>query len=66
MQMDEDNIKSHSEGESDDELFEKKKHSIQAYRDSMEASGVDHLSYYSLVFVSFENDEKEALEEESN
>lgn len=60
MQMDEDNIKNHSEGESDEELFEKKKHSIQAYRDSMEAAGVDHLSYYSLVYVSMEvmQDEK--------
>ncbi len=66
MQMDEDNIKSHSEGDSDDELFESKKHSIQVYRDSMETAGVDHLSYYSLVFVSFENDEEKALEEESN
>jgi hypothetical protein len=54
LQMDEDNIKSHSEGESDDELFERKKHSIQAYRDSMENAGVDHLSYYSLVFVSMQ------------
>lgn len=66
IQMEDDNIKSHSEGESDDELFEKKKHSIQAYRDSMEASGVDHLSYYSLVFVSFENEEEAALEEAKN
>ena len=66
MQMDEDNIKSHSEGDSDDDLFEKKKHSIQTYRDSMEAAGVDHLSYYSLVFVSFEDEEVKALEEASN
>lgn len=58
MQMEEDNIKNHSEGESDDELFKKKKHSIQAYRDSMEATGVDHLSYYSLVYVSMEVEEE--------
>ena len=54
IQMDEDNIKSHKEGNSDKELYEKKKHNIKAYRDSMEAVGVDHLSYYSLVFVSYE------------
>lgn len=54
MQMEEDNIKNHSEGETDDELFKKKKHSIQAYRDSMQVAGVDHLSYYSLVYVSME------------
>jgi hypothetical protein len=41
---------------SDDDLFKQKKHSIQAYRDSMNALGVDHLSYYSLVFVSMEID----------
>lgn len=54
MQMDEDNIKSHKEGATDSELFESKKHSIQAYRDSMQVAGVDHLSYYSMVFVSYE------------
>lgn len=61
MQMDEDNMKSHSEGDSDDEFFEKKKHHIQAYRDSMEAAGVDHLSYYSLEYVSLERITDEAL-----
>ncbi len=54
MQMDEDNIKSHKEGATDSELFESKKMSIQAYRDSMKVAGVDHLSYYSMVFVSYE------------
>lgn len=54
MQMDEDNIQSHKSGNTDSELFEQKKHSIQAYRDSMEAAGVDHLSYYSMSFVSYE------------
>jgi hypothetical protein len=54
IQMDEDNIKSHKEGATDSELFESKKMSIQAYRDSMKVAGVDHLSYYSMVFVSYE------------
>lgn len=54
LQMEEDAIKSHSEGEGDDELYERKKQSIQTYRDSMNAAGVDHLSYYSLVYVSME------------
>jgi len=54
LQMDEDNMNSHKEGKTDSELYEKKKHNIQAYRDSMTASGVDHLSFYSLVFVSYE------------
>lgn len=57
LQMEEDAIKNHSEGESDDELFERKKQSIQSYRDSMKTAGVDHLSYYSLVYVSMKLDE---------
>ena len=63
IQMDEDNIKSHKEGDSDSELFEKKKHSIQAYRDSMKVAGVDHLSYYSMVFISYKLIESEVLGE---
>jgi len=54
LQMEEDNIKNHSEGSTDDELFKQKKQSIQAYRDSMKVAGVDHLSYYSLVYVSMD------------
>lgn len=61
MQMEEDNIKSHKEGKSDDDFFKNKKHSIQAYRDSMMAAGVDHLSYYSLEYVSLEKIADEAL-----
>ncbi len=57
LKMDEDNLKSHSEGKSDDKLFEQKKKQIAAYRDSMEKAGVDHLSFYSLEFVSL-NEEK--------
>ncbi len=52
LKMEEDNIKSHSEGETDDELFEQKTAQIEYYRDSMSTAGVDHLSYYSLEFVS--------------
>lgn len=52
LQMEEDNIKSHSEGETDDELFEHKIVQIEYYRDSMSTAGVDHLSYYSLEYVS--------------
>jgi hypothetical protein len=51
MQMEEDNIKSHSEGQTNKEQFEQKKKHIAEYRDSMKAAGVDHLSYYSLEYV---------------
>lgn len=52
LQMEEDNINSHSKGETDDELFERKKEDIAFYRDSMKVANVDHLSYYSLDYVS--------------
>lgn len=52
LQMEEDNINSHSEGETDDDLFERKQEDIAYYRDSMKVAGVDHLSYYSLDYVS--------------
>ncbi len=53
LQMEEDAIKSHSEGEADDEVLERKKKQIAFYRDSMATAGLDHLSYYSLEFVAF-------------
>ncbi len=51
LKMDEDNIKSHSEGQTNKEQFEQKKKHIAEYRDSMKTAGVDHLSFYSLEFV---------------
>lgn len=53
LQMEEDAIKNHSEGEADDEMLERKKKQIEYYRDSMATAGLDHLSYYSLEFVAF-------------
>ncbi|MBN1253306.1 MAG: hypothetical protein JXR51_01520 [Bacteroidales bacterium] len=52
MQQEEDNIKKHSEGAATAEIFEMKKHEISSYRDSMKTAGVDHLSFYSLDYVS--------------
>ncbi len=52
LKMEEDNIKSHSEGDTDDELFERKKEHIASLRDSMEIAGIDHISNYSLEYVS--------------
>jgi len=59
LKMDEDNIKSHSEGKTNDKLFEQKKKQIAFYRDSMEKAGTDHLSFYSLEFVSLTEPDKE-------
>ena len=56
LKMEEDNISSHKEGETNQEDFEHKQNMVQTYRDSMEVAGIDHLSYYSLDFVSFVED----------
>ena len=52
LQMEEDAIKSHSKGETTDEMLENRKADIAYYRDSMKVAGVDHLSYYSLEYIS--------------
>jgi len=52
LKMEEDNIKNHSEGKSNKEQFDSKKESIQKYRDEMKANNADHLSNYSLQYVS--------------
>jgi len=53
LKMEEDNIKSHSDGTSNKEQFEAKKEHIQQYRDQMKANNIDHISNYSLKYVSY-------------
>jgi len=53
LKMEGDNIKSHSEGTSNKEQFEAKKEHIQQYRDQMKANNIDHISNYSLKYVSY-------------
>ena len=52
LQMEDDNIKSHSEGATNEEQFKTKKKHIQQYRDQMKAENKDYLSSYSLKYVS--------------
>lgn len=52
LKMEEDNMKSHSEGKSNKEQFEAKKKHIQQYRDQMKANNTDYISNYSLAYVS--------------
>ncbi len=52
LKMENDMIKEHSEGASNDEHEEAKKAQIQHYRDSMETTGVNHLSFYDLKYIS--------------
>ena len=51
LQMEEDNIQSHKEG-SDNDSFEQNKEQIQSYRESMKEANTDHLSFYSLDYIS--------------
>ena len=59
LKMEEDNIKSHSEGKSNQEQFDNKKKHVQQYRDKMTADSVDHISNYSLQYVSHIDIDKE-------
>lgn len=52
LKMEEDNIRSHTEGASNEEQFEAKKKHIQTYRDQMKTGNTDHISLYSLNYVS--------------
>lgn len=56
LQMEDDNISKHKEGETNEEDFTHKQELIKSYRDSMAVAQVDHLSYYTLEFVSLEKD----------
>ncbi|MEN8250541.1 MAG: hypothetical protein ABFS32_16530 [Bacteroidota bacterium] len=63
LQMEEDNIAKHKEGETNDEDFTHKQEQIKAYRDSMAVAQTDHLSFYTLEFVSLEKQEEAQVEE---
>ena len=52
LKMEEDNIKSHSEGASNKEQFENKKKHVAEYRAKMAKDSIDHISNYSLQYVS--------------
>jgi hypothetical protein len=52
LQQEQDNIMKHKEGQTDKESFEQKKKQLADYRNSMKSLGVDHLSFYSIDYVS--------------
>ena len=52
LQMEDDNIKKHKEGETNEEDFTHKQELIQSYRYSMAVAKVDHISFYTLDYVS--------------
>ncbi len=54
LKMEEDNIQSHKKGETDEDLYAMKMAQIKEYRDSMATANVDHLSFYSVEYISHE------------
>ena len=52
LKMEEDNIKNHKNKELSNDELNQKKENIKYYRDSMKTAGVDHLSFFSLKYVS--------------
>jgi hypothetical protein len=54
LKMEENSIKSHKEGETNDEAYQQRIDMVKSYRDSMMLTNVDHLSFYSLEYVSSE------------
>jgi len=58
LKMEEDNIQSHKKGETDEDLYAMKMEQIQYYRDSMMTANVDHLSFYSVEYVSLDVTDK--------
>ncbi len=63
LQMEEDCMNSHKEGVKTDDEMEATKHQVEFYRDSMKTAGVEHLSFYSVKYVSHEIVEQKKLEE---
>ena len=54
LKMEKDNIKSHSEGKSNKEQFNSKKKHLQQYRKQMKSKNINHISNYSLQYISHE------------
>lgn len=52
LKMEEDNIKSHKEGASNKDQYDAKMKTIQKYRDQMKAENTDHISNYSINYIS--------------
>jgi len=54
LKKEEDHIQSHKEGTDSEDVYKEKMEHLQSYRDQMKEASVDHLSYYSLDYISHE------------
>lgn len=52
LHQEEDHIQKHSEGIDSEDVYAQKMEQLKSYRDSMKSNGVDHLSFYSIEYVS--------------
>jgi len=54
LQQEQDFIQKHKEGVDPDSVYTQKMEGITFYRDSMKTTGKDHLSFYSIDYISHE------------
>lgn len=67
LKKEEDHLQNHKEGTDSKEMYDKKMKQLTFYRDSMKTAKVDHISYYSLDYISHKVDkEGEKKEEEKD
>ena len=52
LKLEEENIRAHNAGETNPADFESTQHEIQYYRDLMQNEGTDHISYFSLNYIT--------------
>lgn len=67
LKKEEDHLQNHKEGTDSKDVYDQKMEKLQYFRDSMKVAKVDHLSYYSMDYVSHEvvtKGKKEAKKEE--
>ena len=64
LKKEEDHLQNHKEGTDSKEMYDKKMKQLTFYRDSMSLTKVDHLSYYSLDYISHKVDKEGEKEEE--
>jgi len=56
LQEEENHQQNHKDGTDSDDMYAKKMEQVQFFRDSMKATGKDHISYYSLDYVAHQVD----------
>ena len=56
LQEEENHQQNHKDGTDSDDMYSKKMEQVQFFRDSMKATGKDHISYYSLDYVAHQVD----------